>query len=186
MSDVSSVSRQILNSICIILMNSIFAGLWLFLHLCFGSCFDLTINRLSIDYGPRVVGIAKSNRDGSRSLPIGTLYNPRNDSMLAEKIVGIIDHHGIIEVVIGVPLYSTQYNTASNYSTQLAVRFAKIFASILFPVFPNVSVVMFDESYTTKEARQVIQRKSTKKASIPDRGLFNIILMTSAGEVIIV
>ena len=130
--------------------------------------FDFSMNRLAIDYGPRLIGVAKANSFNSAA-PLCTISNDRNVSALCLKLLTLAKTHDATELIVGVPLdkASTKFN-AKNFNAQLVLNFAAVLSALhkkeqqqKIPGFDTPSIFLFDESFTTKEA--IIRLKKQKQ-----------------------
>jgi RNase H-fold protein (predicted Holliday junction resolvase) len=111
--------------------------------------------RLSIDYGPRQVGLAVSDPFGNIE-PLCTIPNDGDLCELSLRVVDIARTRGAVEVVLGLPLDSNgkmSYNVR-NFNGRLCLDFSKVLSSIVGRSLPRTRTVLFDERYTTREAKQ--------------------------------
>ena len=136
--------------------------------------------RLSVDYGPRLVGIAGSDLFGVVR-PSFTLYNRGDLSVLSREIVNLARKDGCSEIVVGLPTDSNgkmSFKTR-NFNGQMCISFSAVLASICNNEVPgNISgknrmrVLLVDERYTTREAKARMKYSSAtgekylKKASV--------------------
>lgn len=117
--------------------------------------------RLSIDYGPKQIGIAYSNILGQVN-PITTIQNDRNQTLVCHKILMYAKRENVDEILVGIPLDSNGILSYQirNFNGRLCLQFASVLSAVAGHVKPNIKVQLVDERYTTKEAKQ---RLSTSK-----------------------
>ncbi len=99
---------------------------------------------LSVDYGSRRVGLAVGDTELKVAVPKGVL---RNDGRLLERLREVIEGSGVGAVVVGLPL------TPSGKEGQRAAEVRR-FVSELRKVLPNTEIILWDERYTTEEAKR--------------------------------
>lgn len=93
--------------------------------------FDENIGRLAIDFGPRLIGFAFSNRFFIK--PLFTKRNKEDVYELCNDVFKIADDAHAEEIIIGVPLLSSQrFNDESPFcfNAQLCINFASAVASL--------------------------------------------------------
>ncbi len=108
---------------------------------------------LSIDYGLKRIGLAIGDTELKIAVPKGTI---KSDVRAPEKIAEIVRKGKIKTVVLGLPL------TPSGKEGQRA-KLVREFASRLKEAIPEVEIVLWDERYTTLEARSRLGNSSTVK-----------------------
>lgn len=126
--------------------------------------FQLRRARLSIDYGPRVIGIAQSNYLGVVQ-PYGTIRNTGNLVGVAKSVLDLAKTWSVSELVLGVPLDSDGilHNNVRNFNGQLCLNFSQILSSVAFHEYSaKFKTVLFDERFTTKEAKLRLQYNNIK------------------------
>lgn len=104
---------------------------------------------LSIDYGEKRVGLAWCDE---LRLVITPLKALDNDADLLKNIQKIIIENGIKEVLIGIP------RRMSGEEGPLAQKI-KDFADELKENIPDLVIIFWDESYTSKEAEKIFYEK---------------------------
>lgn len=128
------------------------------------SCFPRA-NRVCIDYGPRLIGVARSDYFDVVQ-PYGTVVNDGNLTDVSYKILKLVCQFSASEAVIGVPLDSdgVMSHSVRNINGQLCLNFSNVFSSIAAHSYSNSSfrTVLFDERYSTREARWRIQTDRIK------------------------
>jgi RNase H-fold protein (predicted Holliday junction resolvase) len=138
--------------------------------------FDREIIRIGVDYGPNLIGIASTNMLGIVT-PIATISNQANQSTLSLRIISYAKQRQAKEIIIGLPLDKKgimSYRT-THFNGQLCLRFSSVLAAVAAQVEPSLNVLLFDESYTTKEAQRRLSSKKTKGKSFfydPDSLLY--------------
>lgn len=116
--------------------------------------FELYTSRISIDYGPRYIGIAHSL--GQYITPLCTIQNQMNLTLVATEIINIARSQGAIEIIVGIPLDKDgkmKYNVR-NFNGILCLNFSSILSCICNKAYPKASVLILDERYTTREAKE--------------------------------
>ena len=122
--------------------------------------------RIAIDYGPRAIGVASSDPFGN-ILPLCTLENDGDLCGISNKILDMTRSAGAIEVIVGFPLDSNGKTShhVRNFNGQLCLNFSRVLSAYTTTHLPRVSILLFDERYTTREAKA--RMKSDKvKASL--------------------
>jgi putative Holliday junction resolvase len=148
--------------IFIIIMN--FQQLLLFLinfKFCFG--FDRNIPRLGIDYGPRLIGIAISNRLGLIT-PLTTIQNERNLTAISNQITDMAVNQGISEIILGIPLDQNgrlSYKV-KNFNGGLCLDFSRVLASVIQQRHSKCRVYLVDERFSTREAKEKLKQVKIK------------------------
>jgi RNase H-fold protein (predicted Holliday junction resolvase) len=116
-----------------------------------------------VDYGPRLVGVASSDFFGN-ILPICTLSNDGNTVNLCSQILDIARSKGALEIIVGLPLDSNGKMSyqVKNFNGQLCLNFSSVLAATTTIALPRASVLLFDERYTTREAKARIKTDKMK------------------------
>lgn len=119
--------------------------------------------RISLDYGPNYIGIATSNFLGIVE-PKLTLPNEANQTIICHTILNLACREQAKEIIIGVPLDSNgvMSQNVHNFNGQLCLTFSSILSAITSAAKLNTKIILFDERYTTKEAK-IRLAKSSKK-----------------------
>ncbi|MBN2017362.1 MAG: Holliday junction resolvase RuvX [Candidatus Cloacimonetes bacterium] len=108
---------------------------------------------MALDYGERRIGIALSDEDQLISFPFRTI-DTRKTPDVVKEIVGIIKEQDVGAVIIGNPL--TDEGCDSKKSKDI-----KAFTQMLSHHI-SVSITLWDESFTTKQALAVMNKASKK------------------------
>lgn len=120
--------------------------------------------RLSIDYGPRIIGVAQSNYFGIVE-PYGTIRNTGNLVSVVNNVLNLAKTWSVSEIVLGVPLDSNGIldYTVKNFNGQLCLNFSQVLSSVsLHEHNSKFRTVLFDERFTTKEAKLRLQYENVK------------------------
>lgn len=113
--------------------------------------------RLGVDVGKARVGIASSDRDGLLATPVATLARADAD----ERAFGLlVEEHGAVEVVVGLPLSMSGGDTASTADArELAASIAR---------WVDVPVRLVDERLSTVSAQRALHASGRRtKGSRP-------------------
>ncbi|MBX9470875.1 Holliday junction resolvase RuvX [Microcella sp.] len=124
--------------------------------------------RLGVDVGTARVGVARSDPHGMLATPVETLA--RRDDVVA-GIRRLVDEHGAIEIVVGLPIALSGAETAS---TADARAVASTIADSL-----DVPVRLVDERLTTVSAARGLRqagRTSKNSRSVVDQAAAVILL----------
>ena len=105
---------------------------------------------LGIDYGDAKIGLAVGDTETGLASPWKIIKN-RNKNQVITDLKQLCETEGVTKVVLGLPV-----NQQAKVSNQ--ARMIQNFQADLSQMLP-VSVVTYDESFTTQEA----QKLSTKK-----------------------
>lgn len=119
--------------------------------------------RLSIDYGPNIIGIAGSDILGYIR-PRQTISNGGNLTALAHQILDLAKTDSAKEIILGIPLDSNgkvSYGVR-NFNGRLCLNFSRVLACIANHRCPGTNIVLVDERYTTKEAKQRLASSKIK------------------------
>jgi RNase H-fold protein (predicted Holliday junction resolvase) len=121
-------------------------------------------SRLSIDYGPRVIGIARSTIMGKVE-PYGTVRNNGDLMKISNQIVSLAKQWDVFEMVVGVPVDSDgrlHYNV-HNLNGRLSLNFSQVLSTVAaYEVNRSITTLLFDERFTTKEAKLRLMHSKVK------------------------
>ncbi len=117
---------------------------------------------LAVDYGTRRTGLAVTDPLQITVNGLETVHT----SELIEYLQNYLSQEKVELIVVGEPLH------ADGTPTQLMAHI-KGFIRNMERQFPDVPVVLHDESYTSSEARSVIMESGAKKKKRQDRGLID-------------
>lgn len=118
------------------------------------SVFQPVRVRIGIDYGPRLIGIAISNPFGVVT-PHSTIQNNGDLCKVSFDIISLAKINGASEIVLGIPLDSNgklSYKV-KNFNGKICLDFSKVLSVLVERNSPRVSVHLFDERYSTREAK---------------------------------
>jgi len=119
--------------------------------------------RVAVDYGPNAIGIATSDALGCIK-PMTTLQHPTNLTLLSNSILLIARQCSAREVIVGVPLDSNGklHHKVKNFNGNLCLNFSKVLAAAASCYNPEIQVLLADERYTTREAKQLLISQRSK------------------------
>eukprot|EP01036_Dinobryon_divergens_P027931 gene27931-36795_t len=129
--------------------------------------FERSRTRISIDYGPRIIGLAHSDLFGAVH-PYGTIRNGGNLTNICYQILDYAFRQGAVEIIIGVPLDfdGVMSYGVKNFNGRLCLNFSSVLSSVAqFERAGRLRTLLFDERYTSKEARARI-RTGRMRASV--------------------
>lgn len=110
---------------------------------------------MSFDVGNARVGVAFAAANTSVALPLETLYK-YNDELLYTEVGELINDYLPQALVVGIPLL-----LSGNYGA--AALMAKEFAQEVHNRFPNITVAIIDERFTSKLAHSKISQAGKKQ-----------------------
>lgn len=138
---------------------------------CLYDCllFDMKRVRLSIDYGPRLIGLAKSDIRG-KVRSFDTIENTWNLTQIAHKIARVVNQIGAYEIILGVPMDPNQKTLnyrVKNLNGQLCLNFSTVLANVVHSQCKSrVSVRLYDERYSSFEAKHILWTTNRKGNSL--------------------
>lgn len=104
---------------------------------------------LSIDYGRKRVGLARTDELCTIAIPMDPIDNAPE---ALEKIVKIIFEMGFKRILLGIPM------RLGGEEGELA-REIREFATKLQSLVPQVEIILWDESFTSKDAEKIFIQK---------------------------
>jgi RNase H-fold protein (predicted Holliday junction resolvase) len=127
------------------------------------TIFDPKRARLSIDYGPRLIGVATSDYFGCVQ-PRSTLQHTGNLTEVSCAIIDLAKSVGATECILGVPLDSNGLMSyrVMNFNGRLCLDFSKVLSAVSQALYPRMRVILVDERYTTREAKQRLKSEKVK------------------------
>ena len=139
------------------------AAILLFLLCEFHESFDPTKARISVDYGPRLVGVAVSDCL-NHVRPLITLTNNGKLVELSNQITDLARAQGAKEFIVGLPVDSNgkvSYKV-KNFNGQLCLNFSRVLCAVVNEKYPQGRVLLVDERYTTKAAKIKMKTENIK------------------------
>ena len=111
------------------------------------SCKLLGVKSIGVDYGLVRTGVAKTA--GYQPTAVEILAD-LNATQVAERVVRLAQLEGASKVILGLPLHK---NGTVAEQTNLTLAFGQVLATAALQTLgPDVSVELWDERYTSKEA----------------------------------
>lgn len=125
--------------------------------------FDRELVRIGVDYGPNLIGLASTNILGIVT-PITTISNQANQTTLSLRILSLAQQRQAKEIIVGLPLDKKGIMSyhSTHFNGRLCLRFSSVLAAVAAQIYPSINVMLFDESYTTKEAQRRLSSKKNK------------------------
>jgi putative Holliday junction resolvase len=131
--------------------------------------------RLGVDVGSVRIGIAVSDPSGFLATPVETVPRDIRDHADIRRIAELAREHGVVEVVVGLPL---SLSGARHAAAKLATEFATELAAAVAPL----GVRMVDERMSTVSAHGQLQaagQRSKARRGVVDQAAAVIILQTA-------
>lgn len=106
---------------------------------------------IAIDFGTKKSGIAISDPLKIIAQPLKTIfYKELNFSFITEEIKKIIDEYKPIEkIILGI---TTNLDNSVSNTGKIILKFYDFLQKEL----PNVTIVLFDEKYSTKKSKEIM------------------------------
>ena len=106
---------------------------------------------IAIDYGTKKSGIAISDPLKIIAQPLKTIfYKELNFSFITEEIKKIIDEYKPIEkIILGI---TTNLDNSISNTGKIILKFYDFLQKEL----PNITIVLFDEKYSTKKSKEIM------------------------------
>ncbi|MEJ2617291.1 MAG: Holliday junction resolvase RuvX [Ignavibacteriaceae bacterium] len=117
---------------------------------------------LGIDFGLKRIGLALTDPLLTFSYPYTTISN---DNSLWNNLKSIIEEKNVNKIILGFPKKS---NRADKDITKNVLEF-KDKLSLKF----NLEIILWDESYTSELAKQIVIKSVSKKSKRRDKGLLD-------------
>jgi putative Holliday junction resolvase len=124
-----------------------------------------TKNYLAIDYGERRTGIAFASGSVGIAFPRETI--DLSKSSLWQELGRLVKENKITDFVLGMPIHPNNHPDSKQ-------KIVENFAEELRKQFPQITLHLQDESYTTQEATEMIGKQKDK--SRIDKAAATIIL----------
>lgn len=122
---------------------------------------------LAIDYGRKRTGLAIS--DENRIFAFG--HNTVETKNIQQELKKLIEKENISTVILGEP---KRLNNEVSETTEMVYAFKER----LSQWFPQLSIILLDERYTSKMAQNVINQSGLKKKKRQDKSLVDTISAT--------
>jgi RNase H-fold protein (predicted Holliday junction resolvase) len=100
--------------------------------------------------------------------PFGTIRNSGNLTQVSRQVLEFATENGASEIIIGIPLDSDGILSQSvrNFNGNLCLNFSAVLSSIVIHERgSHLRTILFDERYTSKEARARILSSKIKGRS---------------------
>ena len=110
---------------------------------------------LGIDFGVRRIGVAVSDELGITAQPLPSL-EPSSEQEALSVIQGLIDQHGVLEVVVGLP---KNMNGSIGPAAEAALAFARRLEE-----GGTAKVTMWDERLTSRAAERLLIEADLSRA----------------------
>lgn len=106
---------------------------------------------IAIDFGTKKSGIAISDPLKIIAQPLKTIfYKELNFSFITEEIKKIIDEYKPIEkIILGI---TTNLDNSISNTGKIILKFYDFLQKEL----PNITIVLFDEKYSTKKSKEIM------------------------------
>lgn len=117
---------------------------------------------LGIDFGLKRIGLALTDPLLTFSYPYTTVLN---DNSLWDLIKSVIEEKNVKKIILGYP---QKNNQPQKDITKNVIEFKKKL-ELKF----NLEVILWDESYTSEMAKQIIIKSVAKKSKRRDKGLID-------------
>jgi putative Holliday junction resolvase len=117
---------------------------------------------LGIDFGLKRIGLALSDPLLIFSYPFKTI---KNDNSLWKNLELILKEKNVKKIILGYPLKEDRTKTDV---TEEVLKFKKSLSGRF-----NGEVILWDESYTSEMAKQIVIKSVTKKSKRREKGLID-------------
>ncbi len=117
------------------------------------QAFDVPLSHLpmgrimGIDYGQKRIGISLCDPTQTIASPLTTLFY-RNDDILREELLHLVETHSVIAIVVGWPL---NMNGSAGEKTELVEKFLQLVTGLF-----SIPVFAWDERWTTVSAHRAL------------------------------
>jgi RNase H-fold protein (predicted Holliday junction resolvase) len=131
--------------------------------------------RLGVDYGPRLIGTARST--AGLIEPLLTIRNHGNLVLLSEEIAKLAAKFQASEIVLGVPVAphaELNNQRASTFNGKLCLQFSHVLSAVIKHMHVTAKVLLVDERFSTKEALlRIADGKRAGMQHYSDQFIFN-------------
>ena len=117
---------------------------------------------MGIDYGLKRIGLALTDPLLTFSYPYKTISN---DNSLWDNLKSVIEENNVNKIILGFPKKSSRPDkditkNVLEFKDKLNIKF-------------NMEVILWDESYTSEMAKQIVIKSVVKKSKRRDKGLID-------------
>ena len=119
---------------------------------------------MALDVGFKRIGVALSDPLSLTSYPYKVILR-RSNRETFEELLRIIGEKGISEIVIGIPINREGKKTKIGEKIE---KFTDKFRKFLEEKGVNVEIHLFDESYSTLEAEELLRSLGKKREFVDD------------------
>jgi putative Holliday junction resolvase len=117
---------------------------------------------LAIDFGLKRIGLALSDPLLTFSYPFKTILN---DNSLWQNLKSVIEEKNVKKIILGYPLRN---NGVKSDVTDRVLDFKNKLENKF-----SLEIILWDESFTSEMAKQVVIQSVTKKSKRRDKGLID-------------
>lgn len=125
---------------------------------------------LAIDYGTKRIGLAVSDELGITASPLPVL-KWQNENQAVSEILKTVSLQNCQKILIGIP---TGYKESPNLQTQIVLDFV---AQLKAKLSKEVKVILWDESYSSKQAIANLKKRKEKIKNKIDSESAKILLL---------
>ena len=117
---------------------------------------------MGIDFGLKRIGLALTDPLLTFSYPYKTISN---DNSLWDNLKSVIEENNVNKIILGFPKKSSRPDkditkNVLEFKDKLNIKF-------------NMEVILWDESYTSEMAKQIVIKSVVKKSKRRDKGLID-------------
>ena len=117
---------------------------------------------MGIDYGLKRIGLALTDPLLTFSYPYKTISN---DNSLWDNLKSVVEENNVNKIILGFPKKSSRPDkditkNVLEFKDKLNIKF-------------NMEVILWDESYTSEMAKQIVIKSVVKKSKRRDKGLID-------------
>ena len=117
---------------------------------------------MGIDFGLKRIGLALTDPLLTFSYPYKTISN---DNSLWDNLKSVVEENNVNKIILGFPKKSSRPDkditkNVLEFKDKLNIKF-------------NMEVILWDESYTSEMAKQIVIKSVVKKSKRRDKGLID-------------
>ena len=117
---------------------------------------------MGIDFGLKRIGLALTDPLLTFSYPYKTILN---DNSLWDNLKSVVEENNVNKIILGFPKKSSRPDkditkNVLEFKDKLNIKF-------------NMEVILWDESYTSEMAKQIVIKSVVKKSKRRDKGLID-------------